>query len=341
MKQNRTAGGGVAIAFNQDKMRLVERKISAGRAEIVCASGKLPGAARKVVIFGVYIPPRTRAPQVNTIMNLLNDEISKAKTELCDPVIIIGGDYNKKPYNDSIDDFPDISLLQTGPTRGDEVLDMVMTNIPSSATTRDPLESNDGTLTSDHAVVYVEAKVGTKHRFKWKTVRTRAKNAKNDLAFESMISNYDWNKVTTKPNASLKAAALADALDLMMNTAYPKETKRIRNTDDPWTTHVIRKRIRSRKRTFGREFRSDKWKYKKADTNRMIRESKRDFYTKFTEIAKKTGDSSIYYKMVTRLKTGEPRRTTVSPPSTRTRRMQQSRRKWPTFFAPSLTSSNH
>ena len=117
-------------------------------------SGKLPGVARKLLVVGIYIPPQTKLPQVANIMNTLNDEISRAKIELHDPLILVGGDFNKKPYVDTFDDFSDIQLLPTGPTRGTETLDLVFTNIPQSqAHIKPPLESDDGSLKSDHSTV--------------------------------------------------------------------------------------------------------------------------------------------------------------------------------------------
>ena len=81
-------------------------------------------------------------------MNMLNDEISRAKTELNDPIVIIAGDFNKKPFQDAIVDFPDISVLDSDPTRGDEKLDLVMTNVVSTADIKPPLESDDGQLSN-------------------------------------------------------------------------------------------------------------------------------------------------------------------------------------------------
>ena len=142
--------------FNQDRIRVTERSFKAGRAEVVAAVGKIRSLARKILIIGIYIPPRTRAKQVTAIMDMLNDEISKAKTELNDPIIILGGDFNKKPYGDAVNDFPDIKLLNTGPTRKNETLDLVFTNIhESDASIEPPLETQDGSLKSDHSTVLV------------------------------------------------------------------------------------------------------------------------------------------------------------------------------------------
>ena len=86
-RRGRTAGGGVAIISDTTKIKLTQRKLACGRAELVSAAGKLKTAARKIVVFGVYIPPRTRAPQVKNIMQIINDEVSRAKTEYEDPIM--------------------------------------------------------------------------------------------------------------------------------------------------------------------------------------------------------------------------------------------------------------
>ena len=82
----------------------------------------------------------------------------------------------------------------------------------------------------------------------------------------------------------------------------PIKIKKIRNTDDPWITHAIRRKIRARKKVFRKEFRSTRWKQLKAETTRMIKEAKRRYYDNFTEQAKKTGDSSLYFRIVNRLR---------------------------------------
>ena len=171
----------------------------------------------------------------------------------------MGGDFNKKPYQDAVNDFPDLKLLQTGPTRKDEVLDLVFTNIPASnACTKPPVESEDGSLKSDHATAFVQAEAGNDHRFKWKHFKMRPKTKKGDSIFRSLIEKEDWNGVFFKPSPNEKAEALADTLDSFMRIAYPTKRKKVRNTDNPWIDNHIRGKIRTRKKTFKAEFRSRK-----------------------------------------------------------------------------------
>ena len=80
-RKGRNAGGGIAILFNKTRMKLKERKIKRGNAELVCAAGKLPNHQRNVVIFGIYIPPSTRAKQLRCALELLSDGIGQAKLD--------------------------------------------------------------------------------------------------------------------------------------------------------------------------------------------------------------------------------------------------------------------
>ena len=94
--RGRNAGGGITIAFNKTKIKLQEYPIRKGKAEIIAATGRVPNIPRKVVVFGIYIPPKNTAKQSKEALELLSDGILKAKSEYEDPIIIIGGDFNRR-----------------------------------------------------------------------------------------------------------------------------------------------------------------------------------------------------------------------------------------------------
>ena len=254
----------MAVLFDKTRIRLTQRSISAGKAEVLCVTG------RRIVIFAVYIPSRARAPQVKSIMQLLSNEISKIKTEMNDPIVIVAGDYNKKPFDESIVDFPNIAVLETGHTRGSETLDYIMTNIQDcTATVKPPLESFTGRLKSDHNSIYVKATVGNEHRFEWKTIQMRPKTKEGDRLFGVWIMQEPWHDVLKTGTPDEKATLLANKLDSAMKRSYPVKTKKMKSSDDPWITPAIKSKIRARKKTFAKQFRSTKWKEEKKETTRM------------------------------------------------------------------------
>ena len=79
----------------------------------------------------------------------------------------------------------------------------------------------------------------------------------------------------------MMAEILDSTLQGMMNECFPIVTKRFKNTDDPWITPAIRKRIKDRKKVFKRQRRSCKWKIVKKETDDMIKKCKKDFFDRF------------------------------------------------------------
>ena len=56
------------------------------------------------------------------------------KSKYVDPVIIMAGDWNRADTNIALEDFPSIVQIMSAPTRGDELLDITFTNVPSAVT---------------------------------------------------------------------------------------------------------------------------------------------------------------------------------------------------------------
>ena len=91
-----------------------------------------------------------------------------------------------------------------------------------------------------------------------------------------------------------------------MDLYFLKKRYKIRVTDDPWIIPAIRKAIKTRKWIFKEDSkRTQRWKTKKQETDRMIKEAKRDHNFKYVEQAKRTGDPALYFKVVNRLKDRE------------------------------------
>ena len=140
------AGGGVALAFDTRTCNFKRRKISNAVKghEILSAVGKVGNIARKVVVLVVYIPPKTKAAAQEEIAAAVSNEIARAHAEYNNPLVVIGGDFNKRDISAGLADSCVFEEAQTGPTRGPNKLDLVYTNFGSSiqeAQTLPPLQS--------------------------------------------------------------------------------------------------------------------------------------------------------------------------------------------------------
>lgn len=235
--------GGIAIVFNKLKISLKEYPIRCGQSEIIAAVGRIPDVSRKVVIIGAYPPPKMNANQTKTAMNNIAAAVLKAKTDFCDPIIMIVGDFNRKDYAPALEHYTDIKLASTKPTRGDALLDLSFSNtndqIYDESVTH-PLTSETGTE-SDHSIATFSMNIARTDRFEWVKFTTRPITNKGREAFKSTIAATDWSLKSN--TTSEMAEELNDRLSLIINDCFPLKYHKFRSTDDPWITHKIRKMI--------------------------------------------------------------------------------------------------
>ena len=266
-------GGGVAIIYHKNKINLTELKMPASRFEIVAAIGNLPGHTRKLVVYAVYAPPSLRTGAFDELIDEMVTSINKIKTEYDNPIIIVGGDFNRKPIDKISTVFPDIVQLDSPPTRDGALLDMIFTNIaPSFLETKigEPLYSPDG-RTSDHAVIYSGAVVSKKDKTSWKSYKARKRTACGIKRFHELLAAELWADMSPDLSPTQLTAILEDRLTAFMDECFPVKTFRVRENDDPWITHGIRAKIAHRREVFWEDgFRSDRWKCLKKETDSEI-----------------------------------------------------------------------
>ena len=162
-------GGGVSTVYNKNKIKLKEHKIARGRFELVAATGKIPNNTRPFYIIGAYLSTRLRAKSYHEFMSCLSYIILRIKTDVTNPYIVIAGDFNRRKLAEAIGDYPDITTVTTGATRGAAILDEVATSFNDELVgmaTHDPLTTQDGRQ-SDHAVISFEYELKHNHQFKW------------------------------------------------------------------------------------------------------------------------------------------------------------------------------
>ena len=98
MRRNsrRKVGGGIAIVYNKSMCNFKEVRQNRAGFELVCAQGRVDGINRHILIIGGYIEPRSRVAQVDEMKTEITDIILKVKAQKKDPLVVIGGDWNKR-----------------------------------------------------------------------------------------------------------------------------------------------------------------------------------------------------------------------------------------------------
>ena len=202
-------------------------KITRGKSEIVCATGKLVGCSRKFVVIGIYISPRCKAAQYQDALDRLSDGIRKIKDTFPDPLIMVGGDFNRAKLSDVLDQFPDLILTATPPTRGSAHLDLMATNFEDNLQSTDqfpPLITPDGAK-SDHAVIVSKYSICQSDRFKTKKITVRPRTKKGEAIFNDLMTNQDWGVLKGSPTRM--ADKLEELTASMMDKAFPKKTLKL------------------------------------------------------------------------------------------------------------------
>ena len=93
-------------------------------------------------------------------LEYINDLVHAFKAKYSDPYILFVGDWNQADTSIAFEDFPFLQAIPTPPRRGDEVLEIVFTNISRSVVNTEvcpPLILNRGRpgRPSDHNIVVV------------------------------------------------------------------------------------------------------------------------------------------------------------------------------------------
>ena len=301
-KNRRTRGGGVCVAFDNSRAKLGRFPLPASDFEIVCASGKLSGFTKKVAIFVVYLPPKMSVPEVGAACAYLADCIEKAKRELDDPYVCIGGDLNNKDISRALGDFPDIELLPNVPSRRGVALDLCYTNFCNEinqVTSHPPLATMDGTE-SDHLLLSYNFKVEKRHYFKTTERKSRRITEAGIEIFKGRILFIDWTILQGRG-----ASEMVDLFDEMImreyNQCFPEHTIKTRSTDLPWITRRIKRRIRRKKRMYRRVGKSQEWKELERDISRDVSDNMVRHLDKVKERIYQGGNVSTYYQTINML----------------------------------------
>ena len=216
-------------------------------------------------------------------------------------MIYIAGDFNGRDPGPVVDAFNDLFVHDTPPTRGNNFLDLIITNMDLSAThTRimPPLETDDRKK-SDHSCLFTEHSLSKKIKIKWTTYQSRRFTSDGEDKFTRLLADETWAELYKLDGDPSELVEHFDKKMLnMMNMCFPLRKYKIRSTDPPWITPGVRKKIKDRKDLFKDNGRGDIWKEAKRETKTLIRKKKKEFIENFKEKASRNNDPSAYYKLI-------------------------------------------
>ena len=198
--------------------------------------------------------------------------MGEAKRSFQDCWIVLAGDFNQWGVDVILEEHPDLTVVSTGPTRGDRTIDLCLTNFNRSIAesgTLEPLESEMGQA-SDHRMVFFSARspkaLTKKIRYSY---RYFSRKGSND--FEQWLKTCCWDPVYSARTSSLKVKAFDEILEVGMNKFFPWKTTVRLESDPPWVNDKIRRLQAKKRKVYCREGRSDLWKKLKKKAVKIIR----------------------------------------------------------------------
>ena len=199
--------------------------------------------------------------------------------------------------------YPDLIKRQTGPTRGDAVLDYSFTNFEQMIERSEvcfPIESTNSK--SDHCLIVYESRLNRPATFAWETHEYIKLTEEGTRKFGDLIRNESWNSVLElAPDPDKMVSEFQAILDRYVSSCYSWKRIRRKSNDVPWLTDGIRALVRKRMSIFRSEGRSIRWKRLDTSIKKTIETRKGTYFDKETERLKQSGRSSSWYSILTKV----------------------------------------
>ena len=238
---SRIVGGGVSIIYRKSTCNFKERKIAGNAFELVMAVGKIGKIARQIAVFCVYIEPRTKMADLAVLKELIENKILKLKANSKNPIILLGGDMNRRDLASAFENFDDIKQINHDATRRGVCLDMLFSNADiDDQAVWPPLESRDGRK-SDHDCVIFMAKERKARQHTWGKKWARKHTSQAVEQFGLDLRTTDWNNVLPQGKGPDHLVASFETwVKSRVDKLFPVKSFRSRTDEPPWITQGIR-----------------------------------------------------------------------------------------------------
>ena len=180
----------------------------------------------------------------------MNNVVGQLKSRYNSPYFLIGGDFNKRDIARELRVYNDLELERTPPTRGDNTLDLVITNFHQYITrtgVTDPIFNTQGT-TTDHKTVYINAKIPRVPQYAVEKYSDVQQTPEGDTKLKEFLNTQDWEAIIKegdKPDKMVET--LHRTFEKGMAECYTTKTSSKKTSEPPWLTSGIRRLIRRRR----------------------------------------------------------------------------------------------
>ena len=299
--------GGVAILTRSSTTSSKRLEIpNPENFEVLCSTLKIKGIGEKIVTVAVYIPPNYPRHRADACLDYVADVISEAKRQFVSPLIIVAGDWNQWPVAHVLQEHPDLTEVEHGPTRGDRKIDKFLVNFGRSVIESDTLPPLDDGLgrASDHRIAYFKSVVRKQPVVKT-TYSYRHYTPEGAAKFKTWLSNCDFTDIISETDANKQVESFLGTLNSAMDACFTTKTTTRSESDPPWINSQVRSLVKKRRRIYHREGRSHQWKALMKKTRALVRRRAQNYWAHQKMTLLKPDANRAFYKNVKAYKSKE------------------------------------
>ena len=199
---------------------------------------RLPRGFSCIVLGIIYHPPNNNNP---AILDYLWQSLSSIESRFPNSGLLIVGDFNRLNTKRLQNSF-DLKQIVKFPTRGDKILDLVLTNLREYY--KDPIQRPPHGL-SDHMSVEVQPKDRSQLPDSRSTIKTRDLKPSNRLAIRIYLQEVDaYTLVGNEHGYAEKASSFQSIIQHGLDSVLPLRSKAIHSRDPPWINSSLKDLIR-------------------------------------------------------------------------------------------------
>ena len=209
--------GGVAFAYRKARASFKNFPlVNPEDFEVLATVGKVTRIKGMFFVLSAYAPPNLPAPRAKALIEYISDVVGEAKRTLENCTIVMAGDFNQWPIEELIQEHPDLTEVQHGPTRGDRAIDRSLVNFGraiSESGSLPPLETETGE--SDHRIAWARATF-SKTADKLIKYTYREFTDSGAEAFLQDLNTQSWERVYKAQETNSKTEIFQEIIDTLL-----------------------------------------------------------------------------------------------------------------------------
>ena len=205
----------------------------------------LPRSVSNIILCAIYYPGSNSsfAPNQSDIVGHLIETLQSFSNKYAKPLFIILGDFNDLNFVD-ICETCNLKQVVNVPTRGNRILDLILTNAHNCFYTNPVTLPSIGN--SDHLCVLYTPTNYIKQKDVKKKILVRTFKKSGMIEFGAWIATFNWILLYRLQEVNDKVSYFSKIIWLKIDEIFPLQKIVISSTDKEWMTPLIKKLISQR-----------------------------------------------------------------------------------------------